>query len=164
VGTEDQFDRFELSIEWRVSPSGNSGIFWHVTEEGRWVWETGPEMQVLDNGRHPDGRSMFTSAGSNYALHAPPEDHTKPVGLFNEARILVDGPHVEYHLNGHKQCDFELGGEAFKQLVAESKFKSMPMFATKPKGHIALQDHGDRVWYRNIKIRPISAGSRSRSE
>lgn len=153
--TEEQFDSFELSLEWKVSPSGNSGIFWHVTEDGRWVFETGPEMQVLDNGRHPDGRSMFTSAGSNYALHAPPEDNTKPVGLFNEARILVDGNHVEYHLNGHKQCAFDLGSDAFKKLVAESKFKDMSMFAKKPKGHIALQDHGDKVWYRNIKIRPI---------
>ena len=157
--TEEQFDNFELSLEWRTSAAGNSGIFYRVAEgpEFQYVWQTGPEMQVLDNAEHRDGQSSLTSAGANYGLHAVPKDVTRPVGLFNEARIVVRGRHVEHWLNGEKLIDYELGGPDWEQRVAGSKFAAMKSYGRMPRGHMALQDHGDRVWYRNIKIRPLPA-------
>lgn len=156
--TDEEFDDFELKLEWRISPGGNSGIFFRVGEADdlRYVWETAPEMQVLDNSEHADGRSPLTSAGSNYALHAPTKDVTRPVGLFNEVRLVVRGGHVEHWLNGEKIVEYELGSPEWKKLVEGSKFRSMPRYGSLTKGHIALQDHGDRVWYRNIKIRPLT--------
>ena len=112
-------------------------------------------MQVLDNREHVDGRNAKTSAGSNYALHAPVGDVTEPVGLFNRARILVLGNHVEHWLNGIKIVEYDLGSPEWAQRVADSKFTSMPNYGRTPKGHLVLQDHGDMVWYMNIKIRAI---------
>ncbi len=155
ICTEDEFDNFELQLEWRISAGGNSGIFFRVDESAGWPWETGPEMQVLDNAEHADGRNPKTSAGSNYALHAPVHDVTEPVGLFNRVRLVVHGPHVEHWLNGVKVVEYELGSREWEQLVADSKFKSMPRFGRVARGRIVLQDHGDRVWYRNIKVRPL---------
>ena len=151
--TRQQFDDFELSIEWRITEGGNSGIFYNGTEEYDNIYASAPEMQVLDNGTHNDGKNTLTSAGANYALHAPAVDATKPVGEFNVARILVRGNHVEHHLNGQKLLEYELGSDEWKALVAASKFKDMPGYGQAGSGHIALQDHGDTVSYRNIKIR-----------
>jgi hypothetical protein len=151
--TDEEFDDFELSIEWRICPAGNSGIFFRVSEDEDWVWRTGPEFQVLDNAEHVDGRNALTSAASCYALIAPPRDATVPIGLFNKARIIARGPHAEYWLNGEKTAEFNIDSADFRKLIAESKFKDMPRFAQVRKGHIALQDHGDKVWYRNIRIR-----------
>lgn len=157
IVTDEEFDDFELKIEWRVCAGGNSGIFYRVSEADpfRWVWETGPEMQVLDNAEHVDGRSPLTSAGSNYALHAPPRDVTRPVGLFNEARIVVRGNHVEHWLNGERVVEYELGSTDWERRVAASKFSKMPHYGRIPRGRIALQDHGDRVWFRNVKLRAV---------
>ena len=156
IVTDDEFDNFELKLEWRVTPGANSGIFFRVSEDEDQPWRTGPEMQILDNAEHADGRNPLTSAGSNYALHAPGRDVTQPVGLFNEVRLIVNGPHVEHWLNGVKIVEYELGSPEWEKLVAASKFSSMPRYGREKKGHIDLQDHGDLVWYRNIKIRPLS--------
>lgn len=155
--TVEQFENYELALEWKISPGGNSGIFYHVQElDGlNYVWETGPEMQVLDNAAHADGRNPLTSAGANYALHAPPRDSTAPVGEFNRVRIVCRGDHVEHWLNDVKCVEYDLGSPAWTKLVEGSKFKSMPNYGKFRKGHIALQDHGDLVWYRNVKIRPL---------
>jgi hypothetical protein len=155
ICTQEEFNDFELQLEWRISAGGNSGIFFRASEEHRWPWESGPEMQVLDNAEHADGKNPMTSAGSNYALHAPVKDATQPVGLFNQARILVQGPHVEHWLNGVKVVEYELVSPEWQKLVAESKFREMPHYGRVPKGRIVLQDHGDKVWYRNIKIRSL---------
>jgi cytochrome c len=156
IVTEEQFTDFELSLEWKLEPGGNSGLFFHVTEDKDWVWETGPEMQVLDNVLHADGANPATSAGANYALHAPAWDTTRPIGRWNRARLLVVGPHVEHWLNGEKLLEYELGSEDWTARVAASKFASMPEYGLRRTGHIALQDHGDRVAYRNIRIREIA--------
>ncbi len=159
--TQETFDNFELELEWRISPGGNSGIFFRVEEGQQYqhVWETGAEMQVLDNAEHADGKLSSTSAGANYALHAPPRDLTRPVGLYNQVRIVADGPRVEYWLNGVQTASFVVGSDEWANRVAASKFAKMPGYGRSKRGHIALQDHGDKVWFRNIRIRPLSGGA-----
>ena len=131
------------------------GIFFHVDESKGASWETGPEMQVLDNAEHNDGKNTTTSAGANYALHAAERDLTRPIGFFNEARIVVNEGRVEHWLNGEKIVEYELGSDDWKSRVAASKFAGMPNYGKAGKGLIVLQDHGDRVWYRNIRVRPL---------
>lgn len=155
IVTREQFDDFELCIDWKITPGGNSGIFFNATEDHDHVFESAPEMQVLDNTTHNDGKNTLTSAGANYALIAPAEDFTNPVGEFNHAVIRVQGNHVEHYLNGHKLLEYDLGSEAWQALVAASKFKDMPDYGKASMGHIALQDHGDKVYYRNIKVRRL---------
>jgi len=155
IVTTEQYENFELKLEWRISEGGNSGVFFRVTEDRDYVWQTGPELQILDNAGHADGKSALTSAGANYALHAPPRDATRPVGEFNEILLIVDGSHVEHHLNGELQCSYELWSKDWEELVAGSKFASMPDYGVRKRGHIALQDHGDEVAFRNIMIREL---------
>jgi hypothetical protein len=151
--TNDQFGDFELELEWQISEGGNSGIMYRVSEEGDEAYYTGPEYQVLDNGRHADGKNPLTSAASDYGLYAPVKDVTRPVGEWNAARIVVKGNHVEHWLNSVKVVEYELGSADWQQRVDGSKFKEWPNYGRIPKGHIALQDHGSRVAYRNIRIR-----------
>lgn len=153
--TVETFASFDLELEWRISPGGNSGIMWHVSEDQPAPYFTGPEMQILDNAGHADGKNPATSAGANYALHAPPRDATRPVGEWNAARIRVDGPDVTYWLNGEEQCSFELWTQEWNALVAGSKFKQWPAFGRNVEGHIVLQDHGDEVWFRKLRIRRL---------
>jgi len=155
IVTQDEFENFELSLEWNVAPGGNSGIFYHVADSGAAVYETGPEMQVLDDERHADGKSRLTSAGSAFALYPVPAGVVKPAGEWNTVRIVVRGSHVEHWLNGQKVVDYELGSADWEARVQASKFKQWKGYGRSTKGRIALQDHGDRVAYRNIKIRAL---------
>jgi Domain of Unknown Function (DUF1080) len=152
IMTVDQFGDFELRLEWRISKNGNSGIMFRVTDEGDEPWWTGPEMQVLDNEGHPDGKDPLTSAGSTYALYAPVRDVTRPVGEWNEVRIVAKGAHVEHWLNGVKVVEYELWSPDWESRVRATKFGSLPQYGRALRGHIVLQDHGDAVWYRNIRI------------
>ena len=153
--TVDQFGNFELELEWMVAPGGNSGIFYRVTEEGEAGYHTGPEMQVLDDAAHADGLSRLTAAGSAYGLYPAPPGVVKPAGEWNAVRIVVRGRHVEHWLNGTKVVDYELGSPDWEAKVKASKFAQWPGYGRAPRGHVALQDHGDRVAYRNIRIREI---------
>ena len=153
--TRDVYKDFEFVLEWKVSPAGNSGIFYFATEKGDYIWQTAPEMQVLDNTAHHDGKRKVTSAGALYDLIPPIEDVSKSVGEFNEARILVDNNRVEHWLNGKKILEFNYGSDELNGLIAKSKFASMPLFANEKTGHIGLQHHGEEVWYRNVKIRKL---------
>ena len=153
--TREQFGRFELSLDWRVEEGGNSGILYLVTEEPEIIWHAAPEMQVLDDAGHVDGQSPLTSAGSAYALYPAPRGVVRPTGEWNSTRLLVDGTRVEHWMNGQQLLEYELGSEDFQGRVAESKFAVYPSFAMARRGHIGLQDHGDPVWYRNIKIREL---------
>ncbi|MBT5383260.1 MAG: DUF1080 domain-containing protein [Phycisphaerae bacterium] len=155
--TREQFDDFDFYVDWRVDTGGNSGIFINGTEDGGAIWETAPEMQILDNAGHSDGASALQSAGANYALHAPPVDSSRGAGKWNRVRIRVQGDHVQHWLNGVKTADYVLGSDDWNARVAGSKFTHMPMYGTKSKGHIGLQDHGDRVAFRNIRIRRLPA-------
>ncbi|MDB6123081.1 MAG: hypothetical protein JWQ71_2074 [Pedosphaera sp.] len=153
--TKDEYENFELRLEWRISQGGNSGILFHVSEEFPEAHNTGPEMQVLDDSEHKDGKNPKTSAGSLYGLIAPGNKQLKPVGDWNAVRMIVNGKHAEYWLNGAKVVEYELGSEALNALIAESKFKDMPRFAREKTGHIGLQHHHDEVWYRSIRVRRL---------
>ncbi|MBI3469520.1 MAG: DUF1080 domain-containing protein [Planctomycetes bacterium] len=157
--TTEEYDNFELAFEWKVAEGANSGVFYRVSENAGAVYETAPEYQILDNAKHPDGQHKVTSAASNYALHAPTKDMTLPVGQWNRSKIVVNVNHVEHWLNGEKVVQYELGSDEWTALVKASKFKSMPRYGKEPKGHIALQDHGNHVEYRSIKIRSIKSKS-----
>ena len=150
--SRDQFGSFELSFDWKISPKGNSGVMYHVTEAGGETYHSGPEYQVLDNSR---GERPLQRAGALYDLYAPTEDATKPVGEFNQSRLIVNGSKVEHWLNGKKVAAYDLSSPEFKAKVAASKFKAWPEFAASPSGHIAIQNHGDPVWYRNVKVRAL---------
>ena len=153
--TEERFQNFELELEWKISPGGNSGIFHNVTEENDWIWQSAPEMQVLDDGVHHDGKSTKTSAGALYDLIAPINKTLKPVGEFNMVKISVEENHVEYWINGSKIVEYELGSKVLAGLIENSKFKTMPNFAKAEQGHIGFQHHGEEVWYRNVRIRKL---------
>lgn len=156
IVTAEEYDNFEFVADWKISPGGNSGVMYHVTEDGEYPWQSGPEYQLLDNAGHADGRNPLTTAASCYALYAPSKDVTKPVGDWNTMRLAVNSSHVEHWLNGLKVVEYDIGSDDWKKRVRESKFNSMPNFARAAKGHIDLQDHGDRVEFRNLKIRPLS--------
>jgi hypothetical protein len=153
--TTDQFGDFELTLEWMVAPAGNSGIFYRVSEDEQYPWQTGPEMQVLDDERHADGQSPLTSAGSLFALYPVPRGVVRPAGQWNAARVLVRGSHVEHWLNGTRVVDAELGSADWRARLGASKFASLPRYGRNARGHIGLQDHGDRVAFRAIKIREL---------
>jgi hypothetical protein len=153
--TTDQFANFELALEWKVARGGNSGIFYRVTEAGDRSYHSGPEMQVLDDARHNDGGSRLTAAGSLYGIYPAPAGVVKPAGEWNAVRIVVHGSHVEHWLNGTKVVDYELGSPDWEKRVGEAKFKEWPEYGRAKRGHIALQDHGDWVAYRNIKIKVL---------
>ncbi len=156
--TREQFGDFELELEWKIAEGGNSGIFYRATEAERAPYWTGPEFQILHNAGHPDGRTPATSAGSNYALHAPVEDVTRPVGEWNRVRIVLDGARVEHWMNGVRIVEYELWTDEWRELVASTKFVDWPAYGMARAGHIGLQDHGDPVWFRNIRIRVAAAG------
>ena len=159
--TKDQYDWFELQLDYNISEGGNSGIMYHVTDQGRTAWATGPEVQLEDNAKAADPQRC----GWLYALYQPPIDPktdkpldaTKPAGQWNHIRLLITPEKCEHEINGVKYFDYILGSEDFSQRVARSKFSRMPLFAKSNTGYLALQgDHG-QVSFRNIKIRPIEA-------
>jgi Domain of Unknown Function (DUF1080) len=154
VYAAQEFGDFELELEWKLQPKGNSGVFFRGTEATEWLYENAPEMQILDNVGHPDNATDLTVAGSNYGLHPAPREAVKPVGEWNTARIVVQGAHVEHWLNGQKIVDYELWSPDWEAKVKASKFNQWPSYGRATKGFIGLQDHGDWVAYRNVRIRP----------
>ena len=153
--SEDIYKDFELELEWKVPIGGNSGIFYFATEEGDYIWQSAPEMQVLDDSTHTKGKNTLTSAGSLYDLIAASESIVKSIGEFNKVRIKVKDNNVEHWLNGIKVIEYIYQSDHMKALIAKSKFKNMPLFAKAKEGRIGLQgDHGE-IWYRNIRIRKL---------
>ncbi len=155
IVTRQQFSRFELELEWKVGARGNSGVFYWATEGTRVIYENAPEMQILDNGGHRDGQNSLTSAGANYALNAPNHDMTRPVGEWNSARIVARGDTVEHWLNGMKVVEYVAGSAEWTRLVAASKFNDWPSYGKARTGHLGLQDHGDVVFFRGMRVRNI---------
>ncbi len=158
--TRKQYDDFELRLEWAITPGGNSGIFFRIREDQPQSYFSAPEVQVLDNDGHRDGQNPKTSAGSNYAIHAPTSNTVRPLGQFNEVVLRVNGGHVQQWLNGVKTVDYRLWTKKWRELVAGSKFAAWPVYGLSMTGHIGLQDHGNEVWFRNIRIRRLRESAR----
>jgi inosose dehydratase len=154
--TAGTYDQFELAWEWRISPGGNSGVKYFVLEDLDAA--IGHEYQIIDDDVHADARiSPERQTASFYDVLAAASRPVKPVGEFNESRVIVAGTHVEHWLNGTRVLQYELESPALKAAVRDSKFKDVARFGTRRKGHILVQDHGDAVWYRNIRIRPLAS-------
>jgi hypothetical protein len=153
--TREQYEDFELELEWKVEPAANSGIMFHVSEAEPETYMTGPEMQIVDDANTSDGLDPKTSAGSLYALVAPASKKCHPAGEWNHIRLLVQGHRVEHWMNGAKLLEYDLGSETLNTLIAHSKFKDWPRFAREKTGYIAIQNHGGSVWFRNIRVRRL---------
>ena len=158
IMTKEEFGNFELELEWKISEGGNSGIFFHVVESDTLgaTYFSAPEMQILDDERHPDGKLITHRAGANYDMQACSEVATSPVGEWNKVRLIYNEGAVEHWLNGVKVVEYTEGSEAWNEQLANSKFHDWPMYAKSSTGHIALQDHGDQVWFRNIRVKTLS--------
>ena len=157
--TKEPFKDFDLRFEWKIGEAGNSGVMYRVSETGEGTdatYLTGPEYQVLDNEKAADNKTPLTRAGALYALVPAPEPSpSKPAGEWNEARIVLRGKKIEHYLNGEKTAEVEIDSPDWQERLSKSKFATWPRFAKESEGHIALQDHGDPVWYRNIRIRRL---------
>jgi hypothetical protein len=155
--TENEYENYELSLDWKIAACGNSGIIFHVVEDKKYnaTYLTGPEMQVLDNACHPDAKIIKHRAGDLYDLISVSKETVKPVGEWNHAQLISNRGKMEFWLNGTKTVVFAMHTPEWDKMVAGSKFKEMAAFGKASKGHIALQDHGDQVWYKNIKIKEL---------
>ncbi len=154
--TKKEYENFELNFEWMISEGGNSGVMYRVKLGDNAPYMTGVEYQILDNDKHADGKKRTTSAGALYALYAPGDEKPKAVGQWNTSKIVANGDKVEHWLNGVKVVEAEFGSDDWNKKVAASKFATWKKFAKSKKGHIAFQDHHDKVSYRNITIKSMN--------
>lgn len=156
IVTDRKYENFELKLEWKISAGGNSGILYHVLEgDYPAVYATGPEYQLIDDIGFPQKLKELQTTGANYAMHPPKNAKIKPVGEWNSSRIIVNNPHVEHWLNGEKVVEYELWSDDWKEKVENGKWNEYPDYGLARSGHISLQDHGSKVWFRNIKIREL---------
>ncbi len=155
--TDAEYENYELALEWKISPGGNSGIIFGVHEDPSFkaTYETGVEMQVLDNKEAEDNKKANHLAGSLYDMQAPAKDVAKPAGEWNQAKLRKQNGHLTFYLNNAKVVDVQMGSPEWKTLLENSKFKTWKNFAAYPKGHIALQDHGHQVAFRAITIQQL---------
>jgi hypothetical protein len=155
--TDDEYENYHLSVEWKISEGGNSGIIFGVKEDSMYKksYLTGMEMQVLDNSKHPDAKITKHRAGDLYDLISCNKETVKPAGEWNHAEVIYNNNNLQLILNGETVVSTVVGDENWNKLVAGSKFKTMKGFGTFRKGRIVLQDHGDKVWYRDIKIKEL---------
>lgn len=155
--TRKQYSDFDLRWEWKVAAGANSGVMYRVAEGKGATYMTGAEYQILEDGKHGDGKNAKTSAAALYALIACNEKKTvKPIGEWNTSRIVMDNNKVQHYLNGELVVEYVWGSDEIKALIANSKFKNWSEFMTKDKGHIAFQYHNDDVWFRNIRIKELN--------
>lgn len=153
--TETQFEDFELWFEWKISAQGNSGVMFRVSEEFDVPFATGPEYQVIDEVGYPGELKDENKVACNYDMHIAQNKMVKPVGEWNQGKLVVQGNHVEHWLNGAQVLTYELHSDDWKNRVANSKWKDFPAYGTHRQGHIVLQDHGNEVWYKNIFWRKL---------
>ncbi|MDN3634542.1 DUF1080 domain-containing protein [Neolewinella lacunae] len=160
--TKDRYQNFELEFEWAVDTAANSGVFFHMQEDLSMEagngnspnWMDNYELQILDDQHFYDTLAV-RSAGALYDLIAPKNKQLKPIGEFNEARLIHNDGHVEHWLNGNKVIDFEMNSPEMKEILSESKFKENPDFHSDKEGHIMFQHHGQRVYFRNIRVKKL---------
>ncbi|MCB0706658.1 MAG: DUF1080 domain-containing protein [Saprospiraceae bacterium] len=157
IVTDGKFDNYELRMEWKIQACGNSGVIYNVVEDPKYSdpWMTGPEMQVLDNTCHPDAKYPKHRAGDLYDLIECEYEAVYQAGNWNQVRLIKQGNHVEHWLNGRKLVEFEMATPEWTEMLANSKWKDYPDFGKSLGGSLALQDHGDQVWFRNIKIKSL---------
>ncbi len=155
--TEEEFENYHLKLEWKLAANGNSGVIFQAKEDPkyRWPWLTGPEMQILDNNGHPDAKIKTHRAGDLYDMITSSPETVKPVGEWNQLEIISHNNKLEFYLNGTKVVSTMQMDDNWRDMIAKSKFKTLPDFGKYTKGKLALQDHGDPVWFRNIKIRNL---------
>jgi hypothetical protein len=153
--TNDIYQNFDLRLEWKISIAGNSGIFILADEAGKQIYSHAVEVQILDNLRHADNKIASHLSGSIYDMVASPTESRRPAGLWNQVRILLNQKQLTVWQNNIQTADIKIGGEQWQALVAKSKFKDWEGFALSNVGHIGLQDHGDIVSFKNIKIKTL---------
>lgn len=157
IVTNEEFENFHLKYEWKIAQNGNSGVMFYVHEspEFQYPWNTGPEMQVLDNEGHPDAKIISHRAGDLYDLIVSNEETVKPIGEWNQAEIIANNGKLDLVLNGKTIVSTTMWTPEWEAMIAKSKFKDMPGFGKYKKGKVALQDHGDLVHFRNILIKKL---------
>lgn len=153
--TTAQYADFELELDWKLAPQGNSGILYHVTEEYPTSYLSGPEYQLIDDEHFPEKLEDWQKTGANYAMNPPASIPTKPIGSWNHTRIVVHKGHVEHWLNGVKVVEYQFWTDEWKKHKAEGKWKDAPGYGMAKTGYIALQDHGSEIWLKNIKIKTL---------
>ncbi|MDB4384801.1 DUF1080 domain-containing protein [Opitutaceae bacterium] len=157
--TEGVYDDFDFRFEWKVEAGTNSGVMFNIGEGPKQPYLTGPEYQVLDDKGFRSGKGLPVGpseySGSHYAIEPPLTDATNPIGEWNAGRIVVRGNHVEYWINDQMTATYEMHSAKWKEQIANAKFAKWPDFATLDKGHIGLQDHGHRVWFRHLRIKEL---------
>lgn len=153
--SKQQYANFELELSWLISSGGNSGVFILADEQGQYIYSHAPEVQILDNERHADNKLASHRSGSLYDLIAAPASAQKPAGQWNQLRVIHQNGHLQVWQNDQQTVDIQLGSPHWQQLVAGSKFASWTGFAANRKGHIGLQDHGDKVSFKHIRIREL---------
>ena len=158
IVTDEAYANYELELEWKIGECGNSGIIYNVQETDAYAypWMTGPEMQILDNTCHPDAEIVTHRAGDLYDMVSVAEENVRPAGEWNQVKLVVRPGRVEHWLNGKQQVVYDNTGEEWTQMIADSKFKDMTNWGTFTDGKISLQDHGDPVWFRNIRLRELA--------
>jgi hypothetical protein len=154
--TREQYGDFELEFDWKLHPGGNAGVFYRGGEEAEKIYYTAPEYQLLDDARHPDGKSRLTSAGADYALYAARAGVVKPANQWNSSRIVAKGTHVEHWLNGEKLLEYDVGSPDWEARLKISKFANWAQYGRLTKGYIGIQgDHEGELAIRNMRIRPL---------
>jgi hypothetical protein len=153
--TADTYGNFELQLDWKIAPGGNSGVLYHVLETHASSYETGPEVQLIDDFGYPEKLADWQKSGADYAMHPPSKIVSQPTGVYNHLRIVVDGDEVTQWLNGVEVVHFRAWTPEWEKLKSTGKWKDYPDYGLARSGLIALQDHGGGVWFKNIKIRKL---------
>jgi Domain of Unknown Function (DUF1080) len=153
--TNNKYENFDLSIDWKLTPKGNSGILYMVTEEFKEPYLSGPEYQLIDDKNFPEKLENWQTTGANYAMDPPTSYPAHAIGEWNHTRIVVNKGHVQHWLNGVKVVEYDLWTDTWKKHKAEGKWKDAEGYGKSKSGHICLQDHGSEIWFKNIKLKKL---------
>ena len=153
--TKDQYQNFDLSVEYKISPKGNSGILYLVTEDSAYSFLSGPEYQIIDDINFPEKLEPWQHTAANYAMNPAPDAAPNPAGEWNHARIVKNGNHVEHWLNGKKVVEYDLHSDEWNKNKMAEKWKDDAAYGASDKGYITFQNHGSEAWFKNIKIKEL---------
>lgn len=153
--TKDQYQNFDFSVDYKISPKGNSGILYLVTEDSAYSYLSGPEYQIIDDKNFPEKLEDWQLTGANYAMNPAPAAEPNPPGEWNHARIVKNGNHVEHWLNGKKVVEYDLHSDEWNKNKMAEKWKDVASYGASDKGYITFQNHGSEAWFKNIKIKEL---------